>query len=57
MVFSKVFAPLFTVVLATVVNTSPVASPEANALAEITTGWGGICTTISAANACNNLPG
>ncbi|KAF7341540.1 hypothetical protein MVEN_01891700 [Mycena venus] len=69
MVFSKVFTALFPVVLAAAVNASPVASPEANPSTEIAkrtpgnvylcpqTGWGGICTTISAANTCNNLPG
>ena len=88
MFISKVFAPLFAIVLAAAVNASPVASPEANASSEIAvlidpnglianpetctlsqkrtpgnvyicpqTGWGGDCTTVSAANSCNNLPG
>ncbi|KAF7351862.1 hypothetical protein MVEN_01147700 [Mycena venus] len=35
MVFSKVFAPLFAIVLATLVNASPAAFPEANASSEI----------------------
>ncbi|KAF7324428.1 hypothetical protein MVEN_02643400 [Mycena venus] len=35
MVFSKVFAPLFAIVLATSANAFPAASPEANASSEI----------------------
>ncbi|KAF7361000.1 Non-Catalytic module family EXPN protein [Mycena sanguinolenta] len=67
MVFtSKIFAPLFTIALAAVANASPV---ELNSLSQVTkrtpgnvyicpqTGFGGDCTTISAANECNNLPG
>ncbi|KAJ6479591.1 hypothetical protein C8R45DRAFT_1216172 [Mycena sanguinolenta] len=66
----KIFVPLFAIVLATAVNATPVASPEADALAEVEkrgtpgnvfvcpqTGWGGDCGVISAANWCNPLNG